>query len=381
MKKQLCSLFAAFLFLSMGQAKADPIVGAAERGYDAGAFNRMEIQQINGYQLEKSYVQSLDHVSKDERIYEFNMITLPSDLAVGDYVDIRLMMPEGEDYIVVAGKEVKQLGVGAESNVIFLQIDEEEIHRTTAAILESYLDDGFKLYVNKYVDPSAQLYEYKRVNYVEKFEKTLEELVKARQKLADENLEAYLIKYEPEVYNEHSGEINVEVSETLVISGDNISGETTKKVEKFTWTVDEEDIKTSEIAVKIGLTETQTEDIRTALKAKNETVLALYNDKLVTTRKNMVNTYPVKQNLANLIKRNPNILETIKEKYNVDKLVEERSNLLEFPLYEYNEYGEYGETEAYQKLKENINKEIEARKNERKEYLQALILKESTSAN
>ena len=70
MKKQLCSLFAAFLFLSMGQAKADPIVGAAERGYDAGAFNRMEMQQINGYQLEKSYVQSLDHVSKDERIYD-----------------------------------------------------------------------------------------------------------------------------------------------------------------------------------------------------------------------------------------------------------------------------------------------------------------------
>lgn len=326
------------------------------------------------------FVPEEEKLAKDERLQEFNMISLPSNLQVGDFVDIRMTMPEGEDYLVISGKEVKQIGSGTESNAIFLQIDEEEILRTTAAILESYLDDGFKLYANKYVNPSEQLYEYKRVNYVERFEKTLEELVKARQKLADENLEEYLKKYEPEVYEEHSGEINIEITQTPVISGDTTSGETTtKKIEKFTWTVDEEDIKTSEIAAKIGLSESQTEDIRKAVKENNQTVIALYNDKLVTTRKDMINTYPVKANIANLIKKNPNILDTIKAKYNVDKLVEERANLLEFPLYDYNEYGEYGETEAYQKLRENINKEIETRKNERKEYLQALILKESSS--
>ena len=36
-------------------------------------------------------------------------------------------------------------------------------------------------------------------------------------------------------------------------------------------------------------------------------------------------------------------------------------------------------TEALQKVQENINKEIETQRAERKEYLQALILKESSA--
>lgn len=71
MKKNICYLLALFFLLSMNDAKAlEPIGGVANQGYDAGAFNKMEMQQINGYQLEKSYIHSLDHVSKDERIYD-----------------------------------------------------------------------------------------------------------------------------------------------------------------------------------------------------------------------------------------------------------------------------------------------------------------------
>ncbi len=74
MKKQFSYLLALFFLLSVCKASAEPFAGgidsAAVRGYDAGAFNKMEMQQINGYQLEKSYVQSLDHVTDDERIYD-----------------------------------------------------------------------------------------------------------------------------------------------------------------------------------------------------------------------------------------------------------------------------------------------------------------------
>ena len=73
----------------------------------------------------------MDEVDKDptisERLQEFNMLLLPSDLVEGDYVDIRITMPDGENYIVVSGKEVKKLGTAIESNTIFLQLDEEEI--------------------------------------------------------------------------------------------------------------------------------------------------------------------------------------------------------------------------------------------------------------
>ena len=74
MKKQFSYLLALFFLLSVCKAGAEPFAGgidsAAVRGYEAGAFNKMEMQQINGYQLERSYVQSLDHVTDDERIYD-----------------------------------------------------------------------------------------------------------------------------------------------------------------------------------------------------------------------------------------------------------------------------------------------------------------------
>ena len=72
MKKQLCYLFAMFSLLSISEAKADPAfdLKATDAGYEAGAFNRIEQSQINNYQIEKSYVHSLDHITKDESIYD-----------------------------------------------------------------------------------------------------------------------------------------------------------------------------------------------------------------------------------------------------------------------------------------------------------------------
>lgn len=301
-------------------------------------------------------------LTQDERYQEFNMLALPSDLEVGDFVDVRIVMPTGEDYLVVSGKEVKQIGTSTESNSVFLQLGEEEILRSTAAIIESYLNDGFKIYANKYVDPSEQLYTYKRVNYVENFEKTMKTLVEERQKFATEKPIEYLKKYKADAFEEMSGDVV------------NASGDINPE---FKLIVTEDDIETLEIASKIGLTENETKDIRNALKENDETVLALYNDKLITTRKDMVNTYPVKTNIANLIKSNPNILQTIKDKYNIEALEEQRAGLLEFPLYDYNEYGEMEEADALTKLQENLKKEIEAQRTERKEYLKALLLSET----
>lgn len=322
----------------------------------------------------------------DERYQEFNMILLPSDLEVGDFIDVRLSMPEGEDYLVISGKEVKQIGTSPESNAVFLQLNEEEIIRMTAAILESYMNDGYKLYANKYVDPSNQLYDYERVDYVLAYEEALKEIIEERQAFADTYLEEYLKLYKPEAWELYSGDILAAIndeSEDLTSE----SGETTIEVKPtletllalIGVTVVEEDIETLEIAERIGLTEKETEDIRNALKENNDAVLAIYEDKLVVTRRDMINTYPVKANIANVIKSNPNILQTIKDKYNVEKLMEERAALIEFPLYKINDYGELELLEPLQKVQENINQEIETQRAERKEYLQALILEESSA--
>ena len=304
----------------------------------------------------------MDEVDKDptisERLQEFNMLLLPSDLVEGDYVDIRITMPDGENYIVVSGKEVKKLGTAIESNTIFLQLDEEEIVRTTAAIIESYMSDGIKVYVTKYVDPSSQLYKSERVNYVQRFEDTLEALYAERLALVSGD------NADPEKYI------------ALYASTPEKEEELRKMLEEdFVITISKDEITNKEIASIIGLSEKQTAEIRNAILNNDNNILAMYDDKLVRTRLDMVETYPVKENIAVAIKNNPNILDDIKAKYNVEALIEQRINLQNMKAYEYDEYlEEYVPTEALSNLQNKLNKEIEMQKNERKEYLQALIL-------
>ena len=44
-------------------------------------------------------------VQDDVRKQEYNVVVMPVDLATGDYIDIRLMLPNGQDFIVVSKKK------------------------------------------------------------------------------------------------------------------------------------------------------------------------------------------------------------------------------------------------------------------------------------
>ena len=72
MKKKLGCLIALLCVASMPKVCAENIfpMQAEIGGYNPGAFNKTEIQQINQYQVDRSYVQSLDHLTDDERIYD-----------------------------------------------------------------------------------------------------------------------------------------------------------------------------------------------------------------------------------------------------------------------------------------------------------------------
>ena len=127
---------------SFDDASANLIVG---RKLKIPAFNKTIITENMFYKEE-------DNVTTDTRKKEFNMINLPSDLVEGDYIDIRILFPTGEDYLVVVGKEVKQMGTNAESNSIFLELTEEEMVKLSGAIIESYISDSVNLYAVKYVN-------------------------------------------------------------------------------------------------------------------------------------------------------------------------------------------------------------------------------------
>lgn len=296
------------------------------------------------------------------RLQEFNMITLPSDLDVGDFIDVRIRFATGEDYAVVVGKKVELLGASEEkSNTIFLRLNEEEIVRMSSAIIESYVKGGINLYANKYVDPDNQLYTYDRVNFVEKYEKAKYEVVSA------------------DVLENESGEVKIPAG--VLVSGDEYVKERT----------------VAEIASIIGLNKEETENIKTALASKDEDTLAYYKDKLVIGTKSIVSNYPVRKEVATLIKNNPNILAEIKQKYDIADLEARRATLMEADYYKYqvdmdgnlvldsngkpirayDENGNPAYNEDYIKsVDDRLKTEIETQKSERQEYLLGLIQKQ-----
>lgn len=91
-------------------------------------------------------------LTNDLREQEYNMITLPSKLTAGDFVDIRLQLPNGGDYIVVSKKQV----INCDTTTIWLNMYEEEIELMSNAIIEYYIMAGSKLYATTYTEPGLQ---------------------------------------------------------------------------------------------------------------------------------------------------------------------------------------------------------------------------------
>ena len=96
---------------------------------------------------------TVDIISSDVRSQEINSIVMPSDLVEGECVDIRIMFPNGTDYIVLAQKIVKKI----ENATMWLELSEDERLLLNSAIVDSYLNEGTKLYATKYVDQDAQI--------------------------------------------------------------------------------------------------------------------------------------------------------------------------------------------------------------------------------
>lgn len=105
-------------------------------------------------------------LTSDVRTVEYNVITLPSQLTTGEYIDIRLRTPDGRNLIVVSHKEVTIPNIaGVDStNCIWLDLSEEEILMMSSAIVEAYKMNGAMLYATRYVEPGIQ--EAATVTYV-----------------------------------------------------------------------------------------------------------------------------------------------------------------------------------------------------------------------
>ncbi len=103
--------------------------------------------------LTTSCITKADSATKDNARYvEYNMLMLETQTKVGDFVDVRLTFPNGQDLIVVSKKRVESII----ENTIRFKMTEDDINMMESAIVEAYIMNGSKLYVATYVEAGNQ---------------------------------------------------------------------------------------------------------------------------------------------------------------------------------------------------------------------------------
>lgn len=289
----------------------------------------------------------------DLRLEEFTMINLPSDTVDGEYVDVRIMFPTGADFSVLIGKKIEKY---TESS-IFLSLTEDEILTMGSAIVEAYMNEGTKIYATKYVDPFNQLYTHSKVDYVAKYKDSVEKIIELREK---DNLDKLVERLESEQSEEY-----------LLMVENNPEGYMEEIAEKYEdeISVSANDITAQEIAKYIGLTEYETDEIKVAIEKNDEKQIEKYENKIVSTRKQLERTYPVNENVLEVIKTNPNILQEVKNNFDKVALINSQVAKIDQSILDDENYS----VEAYNKLVSKVAEEVQLQKDERIKYLNSLI--------
>lgn len=93
-----------------------------------------------------------EEVGQTQRFYDIVADVFPIEPAVGQYYDLRIVMPKGQDYVVLSKKRV----VNFYNSAIRVKLDEEEIHQYQSALVDTFLNPGTYLYVTTYIEPNMQ---------------------------------------------------------------------------------------------------------------------------------------------------------------------------------------------------------------------------------
>ena len=164
-----------------------------------------KLDLTQGTVLSQTLIQEANaKITSDLREQEFNMIVLPQYLDVGAYIDIRLRLANGQDYIVVAKKEVKNVT----EDTIWVNMYEEEILAMSNAIVEAYKMKGAKLYATTYVEPGNQ--ENAIPTYVPSTE--VINLINADKNITEEARRGLVERYTQELRTRREQDINAQLN-------------------------------------------------------------------------------------------------------------------------------------------------------------------------
>lgn len=134
-------------------------VNVHKKTVPTGALNKGEITgKVAKYNIAANVpltdsMVTTEIIDADIRSQEVNTVVMPSDLIEGDYVDIRIMYPNGTDYIVLAQKQVEMI----EGQTMWINLAEDERLLLNSAMVDSFLNSGTKLYATKYADSDSQI--------------------------------------------------------------------------------------------------------------------------------------------------------------------------------------------------------------------------------
>lgn len=87
-----------------------------------------------------------------DRYYDVVSDIFPVSAIKGDYYDLRIVTPQGLDYIVLSKKRV----IDFYETAVKMVLSEEEIHQYQSALVDVFLNPGTYMYVTTYVEPSMQ---------------------------------------------------------------------------------------------------------------------------------------------------------------------------------------------------------------------------------
>lgn len=91
-------------------------------------------------------------LNNNQRTLDIVMSETPIGIEVGDYVDVRIAFPEGQDYIALSHKKV----VGISNNTLKLIVVEHDFYRYESMKTDMALYDTTKIYASTYVEAGIQ---------------------------------------------------------------------------------------------------------------------------------------------------------------------------------------------------------------------------------
>lgn len=220
--------------LSVAEANK-PVVYKMKVAVPAGTIITKDMIYIDGQET-----------TNDERLQEYNMIVLPSQLKNGDHVDIRFKLPSGQDYIVLSKKQI----VATNKETIWIKVNEDEILTLNNAIVEAWTITGSKLYAIEYTEPGLQ------VGAVRTYPISADILnqINNSPNIVEEAKQALRQRYTDSQVNERNNSINSVLQQYVEDRNDLVEDGTTAEIQKMQ-ELREEYVTSLEGTEEIGFTE------------------------------------------------------------------------------------------------------------------------------